>query len=71
MRGDDPNPNRTWGQCFYKMAAGVRPQWIRTFPVPEAPHTGDGLFEGEVIEVVQVRFPFSRGGVVGVIIGDQ
>lgn len=22
----------------------------------EAPHTGDGLFEGEVIEVVQVRF---------------
>lgn len=52
----DPTTNRTWGQFFYKMASGVRPQWIRTFPVPEAPHTGDGLFEGEVIEVVQVCF---------------
>lgn len=57
VRGDDPqHSNRKWGQFFYKMASGVRPQWIRTFPVLEAPHTGDGLFEGEVIEVVQVSF---------------
>ncbi|CAM9593360.1 unnamed protein product [Ectocarpus sp. 6 AP-2014] len=52
--GDDYHSQGTWGQCFYKMAAGVRPQWIRTFPVPQAPHTGDGLFEGEIIEVTQV-----------------
>eukprot|EP00752_Nemacystus_decipiens_P009298 g8309.t1 len=50
---DDYRDQGTWGQFFYKMASGVPPQWIRTFPVPEAPHAGDGLFEGEVIEVVQ------------------
>ncbi|CAB1099722.1 unnamed protein product [Ectocarpus sp. CCAP 1310/34] len=52
--GDDYQSQGAWGQCFYKMVAGVRPQWIRTFPVPQAPHTGDGLFEGETIEVTQV-----------------
>ena len=69
VRGDHPptHPNRKWGQFFYKMASGVRPQWIRTFPVKEAPHTGDGLFEGEVIEVVQVSlFTLGRGQVVDV-----
>lgn len=35
--------------------------------MPEAPHTGDGLFEGEVIEVVQVSlFTLGRGQVVDV-----
>ncbi|CAM9971674.1 unnamed protein product [Pylaiella littoralis] len=52
--GDDYRNEGKWGQFFYKMAKGARPQWIRTFPVPQAPHTGDGLFEGEVIEVTQV-----------------
>lgn len=36
------------------MAARARPQWIRRFPLKEAPRTGDGLFEGEIIEVSQV-----------------
>lgn len=31
------------------------PQWIRTYPEEAAPRTGDGLFPGEVIEVVQVK----------------
>lgn len=42
------------------MAKGVPPQWIRMFPLLEAPRTGDGLFEGEVIEVAQVGHTFKN-----------
>ncbi|CAM9467577.1 unnamed protein product, partial [Ectocarpus fasciculatus] len=43
-------------QCrfFYRMVAGARPQWILTYPEEAAPRTGDGLFEGDAIDVVQV-----------------
>lgn len=37
------------------MAHNVPPQWIHTYPLDAAPRTGEGLFPGEVIEVVQVR----------------
>lgn len=43
------------GQFFYKMAPGIKPQWIRTYPELESPRTGDGLFADEVIEVTQVH----------------
>ncbi|CAM9751152.1 unnamed protein product, partial [Sphacelaria rigidula] len=42
------------GRFFYRMVEGATPQWILTFPTPKAPRTGDGLFPGEVIEVMQV-----------------
>ena len=45
---------RTLGTFFFRMALGARPQWIRSFPLVESPRTGEGLFEGEVIEVTQV-----------------
>lgn len=46
---------RLQGRFFYRMAAGARPQWILTYPEQAAPRTGDGLFEGDVIDVVQVK----------------
>eukprot|EP00903_Cladosiphon_okamuranus_P011132 g10508.t1 len=42
------------GQFFYRMVLDVQPQWIRTYPEDAAPRTGEGLFPGEIIEVVQV-----------------
>lgn len=45
---------RRKGRFFYRMVEGATPQWILTFPTPKAPRTGDGLFPGEVIEVMQV-----------------
>ncbi|CAN0285780.1 unnamed protein product [Ectocarpus sp. 12 AP-2014] len=36
------------------MVLNVQPQWIRSFPEEEAPRTGEGLFPGEVVEIVQV-----------------
>ncbi|CAM9142326.1 unnamed protein product [Ectocarpus sp. 6 AP-2014] len=43
----------TNGRFFYRMVDDALPQWIRTYPEQAAPRTGDGLFPGEVIEVVQ------------------
>mmetsp|Transcript_9767 Transcript_9767/g.14692 ORF Transcript_9767/g.14692 Transcript_9767/m.14692 type:complete len:1438 (-) Transcript_9767:159-4472(-) len=40
-------------RAFYLMVPDAAPQWIRTYPEYDAPRTGDGLFPGEVIEVVQ------------------
>ncbi|CAM9932796.1 unnamed protein product [Scytosiphon promiscuus] len=42
------------GRFFYRMVPDVLPQWIRSVPEEAAPRTGDGLFPGEVIEIVQV-----------------
>ncbi|CAM9144262.1 unnamed protein product [Ectocarpus sp. 12 AP-2014] len=44
----------TKGRFFYRMVDDALPQWIRTYPEQAAPRTGDGLFPGEVIEVVQI-----------------
>ena len=41
-------------RSFYRMLAGSPPQWILTYPEEAAPRTGDGLFPGDVVEVVQV-----------------
>ncbi len=49
------------------MVDGALPQWIRAYPEPDAPRTGEGLFPGEVIEVIQV---LSHGGVVFLRIAD-
>eukprot|EP00611_Tribonema_gayanum_P001692 TRINITY_DN1123_c0_g2_i5.p2 TRINITY_DN1123_c0_g2~~TRINITY_DN1123_c0_g2_i5.p2 ORF type:complete len:213 (+),score=69.36 TRINITY_DN1123_c0_g2_i5:922-1560(+) len=38
---------------FYRMVDEAAAQWIRTYPELDAPRTGEGLFPGEVIEVVQ------------------
>ncbi len=55
------------GRYFYRMVDGALPQWIRAYPEPDAPRTGEGLFPGEVIEVVQV---LSHGGIVFLRIAD-
>lgn len=54
-----PAADDFWGtdkpvSTFYRMKPESLPQWIRTDPELEAPRTGDGLFEGEVMEVTQV-----------------
>lgn len=46
-------------RSFYRMLAGSPPQWILTYPEDAAPRTGDGLFPGDVVEVVQVRSRYS------------
>lgn len=51
--GDDYRSLGPMGQFFYKMKAGIKPQWIRTYPEMDSPRTGDGLFADEVIEVTQ------------------
>ncbi|CAM9208802.1 unnamed protein product [Ascophyllum nodosum] len=57
---DDYCDQGTLGTFFFRMALGARPQWIRSFPLVESPRTGEGLFEGEVIEVTQI---FTNGEV--------
>lgn len=46
LRGDD--------QVFYRMLPDAPAQWILAFPGEAAPRTLEGLFEGEVVEFVQV-----------------
>lgn len=41
-------------RSFYRMLDDSPPQWILTHPEEAAPRTGDGLFPGDVVEVVQV-----------------
>lgn len=47
---------------FYQMLPNAMPQWIRTYPLDAAPRTGDGIFPGEVIEVIQVRSSLQQIG---------
>eukprot|EP00752_Nemacystus_decipiens_P008749 g7810.t1 len=54
---DVPEDNY-WSQgvdvrSFYRMLAGSPSQWILTYPEETAPRTGEGLFAGDIIEVVQ------------------
>lgn len=51
---DDRRWTRVNVRSFYRMLAGSPPQWILTHPEEAAPRTGDGLFPGDVVEVVQV-----------------
>ncbi|CAM9856018.1 unnamed protein product, partial [Laminaria digitata] len=51
---DDYENQGKCGQFFYEMLAGAKPQYIRLFPMANAPRTGGGLFEREIIEVTQV-----------------
>lgn len=41
-------------QSFYQMDVDATPQWVIAYPEADSPRTGDGLFAGEVIEVLQV-----------------
>lgn len=41
-------------QLFYQMDADAKPQWVVAYPEADSPRTGDGLFAGEIIEVLQV-----------------
>eukprot|EP00903_Cladosiphon_okamuranus_P006316 g6191.t2 len=40
-------------RAFYRMLPGSPSQWILTYPEEAAPRTGDGLFPGDIVEVVQ------------------
>lgn len=40
--------------AFYRKKAGAPDQWVRTYPSHDAPFTGEGVFDGDVLEVEQV-----------------
>ncbi|CAM9568889.1 unnamed protein product [Phaeothamnion confervicola] len=48
------------GQFLYQMVETAAPQWIRTDPDHFAPYTGEGIFPGDTVEVVQI---LSRNGI--------